>query len=146
MTAVTRDMRQIGGYKAATSNGSKEIQEVVDIAPRAEAYHSDGWAAYKSVNYCTEHHAHLDKSETYTVEGVNADLRQYIPGFARRSRCFYRSIETMQAVLAVFVRAFNKFALEKHKVRRLAKHKPTTFSRVHKWQDVPCALIDFIYA
>ena len=145
MTAVTREVRQIGGYRAAASNWSKEIQEVVDMAPRAEAYHSDGWAAYKSVNCCAEHHAHSDKSETYTVEGVNADLRHYIPGFARRSRCFYRSIETMRAVLAVFVRAFNKFALAKYKVRRLAKHKPTTTSRVHKWQDVPFALVDFLY-
>jgi len=146
MTAVTREVRQIGGYKAAASNGSKEIQEVVDTAPQAEAYHSDGWAAYKSVNYITEHHAHLDKSETYTVEGVNADLRHYIPGFARRSRCFYRSTETMQAVLFVFVRAYNKFGLEKHMVRVPVNHKPTSTSRLHKWQEPPFALIDFLHA
>ena len=146
MTAVTRDMRQIGGYQAETSNGSEELQEVVDTAPRAEIYHSDGWSGYKGVSYSGEHQAHLDKSETYTVEGVNADLRQYIPGFARRSRCFYRSFETMRAVLDVFVRAYNEFCLEKYKVRRLANHRPTTNSRVHKWQEVPFALIDFLHA
>jgi len=146
MTAVTRDMRQIGGCKAADSNGSKELQEVVNRAPTAGDYHSDGWSGYKGVFYCGKHHAHLDKSETYTVEGVNADLRQYIPGLARRSRCFYRSFETMRAVLAVFVRAYNKFCLEKHKVRVPVNHKPTSKSRLHKWQQPPFSLMDFISA
>jgi len=33
-----------------------------------------------------------DKRDTYTVEGVNADLRHYIPILARRSRCFARNL------------------------------------------------------
>jgi IS1 family transposase len=139
-------MRQIGGFKAAYSNGSAELQEVVNRAPAAKDYHSDGWSGYKGVFYCGEHHAHLNKSETYTVEGTNADLRHYIPGLARRNRCFYRSLDTLRAVLAVFVRAFNKFALEKHKVRVPVIHKPASKSRLHKWRQPPFSLIDFISA
>ena len=145
MTAVTREVRQIGGYHAEWSNGSEELQEVVDSAPKAEIYHSDGWSGYKGVSYGGEHRAHLDKSETYTVEGVNADLRRYIPGLARRSRCFYRSLDTLRAVLFVFVRAYNQFCLEKHEVRIPVKHKPTSTSRLHKWQQPPFAIIDFLH-
>jgi len=75
-------MRQIGGFGVEWSNGSEELQEVVDSAPKADIYHSDGWSGYKGVAYGGEHQAHLDKTETYTVEGVNADLRHYIPGLA----------------------------------------------------------------
>ena len=128
------------------SNGSEELQKVVDSAPKAKVYHSDGWSGYKGVEYSGEHEAHLDKSETYTVEGVNADLRHYIPGFARRSRCFYRSLETVQAVLLVFVRAYNRFCLEKHEARRPVVHKSTSTSRLHKWQEPPFVLIDFFSA
>jgi hypothetical protein len=54
-----------------------------------------------------------DKSNTFTVEGVNADLRHYIPVLARRSRCFPRKPETLRAVIAVFVEAYNRFGKAK---------------------------------
>ncbi|MCM1473293.1 MAG: hypothetical protein NC040_04500, partial [Muribaculaceae bacterium] len=56
-----------------------------------------------------------DKSDTFTVEGVNADLWHYIPVLARRSRCFSRSLETLKAVVAVFVDAYNQFGFAKFK-------------------------------
>ena len=59
-----------------------------------------------------------DKSNTFTVEGVNADLRHYIPLLARRSRCFPRKLETLYAVVAVFVDAYNKFGVAKMKFRQ----------------------------
>lgn len=43
-----------------------------------------------------------NKNDTFTAEGVNADLRHYIPTLPRRSRCFPRKLEDLQAVLAVF--------------------------------------------
>jgi IS1 family transposase len=46
-----------------------------------------------------------NKRDTHNVESVNADLRHYIPGLARRSRCFFRSLKTFQAVLKVFIDA-----------------------------------------
>ena len=42
-----------------------------------------------------------------------SDFRHYIPALHRRSKCFFRSIETMNAVFKIFVHAFNKFALAK---------------------------------
>ena len=40
-----------------------------------------------------------NKNDIFTVEGVNADLCHYIPTLARRSRCFPRKLENLQAVL-----------------------------------------------
>ena len=49
------------------------------------------------------------------VEGVNSDLRRYIPALQRRSKCFFRSLETMNSVFKIFVHAFNSFADHKSK-------------------------------
>ena len=144
ITFIDREKRQIVGHSVSERKNAEAIQEVADCTPPAEEYHSDKNAAYGKVMFYGNHYAHADKSETYTVEGVNADLRTYIPGFARRSRCFYRCIETLRAVMAVFVRAFNKFALKKYHTRKLAQHKPSSKSRLHKYKDSPFALIDFI--
>ncbi len=71
-----------------------------------------------------------DKSNTFTVEGINADLRHYIPVLARRSRCFPRSPETLKAVVAVFVDAYNQFGLAKFKYRQKRKNGELPFSTV----------------
>ena len=73
-----------------------------------------------------------------------SDLRRYIVGFARRSKCFYRKIETVKAILTVFVTAYNRFGEYKSKHQVLARHKPTSTSRLHKYSDLPLGLIDFI--
>ena len=44
-----------------------------------------------------------DKSNTHIVEGVNADLRHYIPILARHSRCFARKLKTLQRNLDLLV-------------------------------------------
>jgi len=49
------------------------------------------------------------------VEGVNSDLRIYIPALQRRSKCFFRSLETMNSVFKIFVHAFNNFSGHKSK-------------------------------
>ena len=143
ITFIDRETRQIVGHKVSGNKSVETIQGVADSAPKAETYHSDGYSAYKETLYHGKHYAHLDKSETYTVEGVNSDLRKYIPGFARRSKCFYRSIDTVIAVMAVFVRAFNAFALKKFHTRILAVHRPTSKSRLHKYKESPFSLIHF---
>jgi IS1 family transposase len=50
----------------------------------------------------------------HNVESVNADLRHYIAGLRRKSRCFFRSLETMRAVLTVLINAYNKFGHAKY--------------------------------
>lgn len=144
ITFIEREKRRIVGHKVSERKDAEAIQEVADRAPPADEYHSDKNAAYGKVMFCANHYAHHDKSETYTVEGVNSDLRTYIPGFARRSKCFYRSIETVRAVMNVFVMAFNKFALKKYHTRKLSQHKSSSKSRLHKYKDSPFSLIDFI--
>ncbi|MDR0937443.1 MAG: hypothetical protein LBM98_12275, partial [Oscillospiraceae bacterium] len=101
-----------------TDKSSKHIQAMVDAAPEAEKYCTDGYTGYLDVAYPGKHIRNVrDKSDTFTVEGVNADLRHYIPILARSSRCFPRKLETLQAVLAVFAEAYNRFGVAKLKWR-----------------------------
>jgi len=48
-----------------------------------------------------------NKSDTYIIEGINADLRHYIAALRRRIRCFFRRLETLKAVLTLFINAYN---------------------------------------
>ena len=111
-TMVSREPRQLVGFDVSTEKSSKYIQGIVDNAPEADFYCTDGYNGYLDVVYPGRHIRNVhDKSDTFTVEGVNADLRHYIPILARRSRCFPRSIEKLKAVLSVFMEAYNRFHL-----------------------------------
>ena len=109
-TMVSREPRQLVGFDVSMEKSSKYIQGIVDNAPDADFYCTDGYNGYLDVTYPGKHIRNVhNKSDTFTVEGVNADLRHYIPILARRSRCFPRSLETLTAVLSVFADAYNKF-------------------------------------
>jgi IS1 family transposase len=144
MLAVTREPRKIVASKVTVSRTVEQIQEMIDSSPAAETYYSDGYLLYQDVSYWGKHIIAPGKSQTYTVEGVNADLRHYLSGLARRKRCFYRRIETLIAVLRVFVDAYNRFGAIKAMCQRLAVHKPSSTSRLHKYSDLPFGLIDFL--
>jgi IS1 family transposase len=134
MTIVSRNPRQIVGFDVSFDKSSARIQNMVDAAPPADLYYSDGYVGYLDVVYPGYYIRNIrDKSDTYTVEGVNADLRHYIPLLARRSRCFARKLETLQAVLAVFVDAYNRFGEAKHAYRQ---RRPSG--------ELPFALVNFI--
>lgn len=143
MVAVTREPRQIVGLEVTDTRTVEQIQSIVDSSPAAQAYYSDGFSIYRDISYWGKHTVAPKKSQTYTVEGVNADIRQYIPGLARKKRCFYRSIETLKAVLRLFVDAYNRFGAKKALYQKPVNHKDTSTSRLHKYADVPFALIDF---
>ena len=113
ITRVNREKRQIVGYDIAFDKSRERIQKLVDSSPKAEYYYSDAYSAYSEICYYGTYSALKNKSQTYTVEGVNSDLRHYIPPLRRKSKCFFRSIETAKAVFKIFVFAFNKFALAK---------------------------------
>ena len=116
MTMVSRQPRQIVGFDVAFDKSPSRIQQIVDAAPPTSQYCTDGWLGYVDVIYPGEHVRNThDKSDTFTVEGINADLRHYIPGLARRSRCFYRTLETLKAVLNLFALAYNRFGQAKFK-------------------------------
>ncbi len=134
ITMVRRNPRQIAGFDAARDKSPDRIQRIVDNAPPSITYYTDGYTGYIDVVYPGKHVRNVhNKRDTFTVEGVNADLRHYIPLLARRSRCFARSLDTLLAVLEVFVDAYNQFGLAKFEYRK--KHP----SRV-----LPFALADFL--
>lgn len=128
---VSREPRQIAGIDVAFDKSSRRIQAIVDAVPPAEKYCTDGWGGYLNVIYPGEYVRNTrSKSDTFTVEGVNADLRHYIPILARRSRCFARKIETLRAVVEVFVDAYNRFGEAKHRYRQLHNKAATPFAFV----------------
>ncbi len=129
MTMVSRNPRQIVGFDVAFDKSPERIQKMVDNASDAVKYCSDGYLGYIDVVYPGKHIRNIrDKSDTYTVEGVNADLRHYIPILARRSRCFARKLETLRAVLEVFVDAYNEFGIAKYHYRKFYKTSELPFS------------------
>jgi IS1 family transposase len=134
MTMVSRKPRKIVGFDVAYDKSPARIQRIVDGAPPGLRYHSDGWNGYIDVVYPGQHRSNTrDKSDTFTVESVNADLRHYIPILARRSRCFARTLETLHAVMEVFVDAYNQFGCEK------LKYRQTRLSG-----EVPFSVVDFL--
>ena len=134
ITLVSRAPRQIVGFDAAFDKSPERIQAIVDKAPEAEQYCTDGWSGYVDVVYPGRHIRNIcNKDDTFTVESVNADLRHYIPILRRRSRCFARSLETLRAVLAVFADAYNLFGVAKSAYRK----KRTS-------GEVPFAITDFL--
>lgn len=104
MTMVSRAPRQIVGFDVAFDKSALRIQRIVDSGPEADFYCTDGYLGYVDVVYLGKHIRNVNnKNDTYTAEGINADLRHYIPILRRRSRCFPRKLETLQAVLELFV-------------------------------------------
>jgi IS1 family transposase len=129
MTTVSRNPRQIVSFDVAFDKSPPRIQSMVDNAPEAETYFTDGYFGYIDIIYPGRHVRNIrDKSDTFTVEGVNADLRHYIPVLARRSRCFARKLETLYAVIDVFVDAYNQFGKAKYKYRQTRKTGELPFS------------------
>jgi len=146
MTMISREPRQIVSFDVQHDMKSFRLQGVVDNGPDAKTYYTDGCMTYLDVVFPGKHKRNIrNKRDTHIVEGINADLRHYISGLARRSRCFYRSIETLQAVLEVFINAYNKFGAEKLKYRVPTKHKePRKSKYLHKFRDTPFSILDFL--
>ncbi len=129
MTMVSREPRQVVGFDVAYDKSPARIQRIVDNAPYAEKYCTDGYFGYIDVIYPGQHIRNVrDKSDTFTVEGVNADLRHYIPILRRKSRCFARKLDTLKTVLEVFVEAYNRFGVAKMKYRLNRKSRELPFS------------------
>ena len=91
------------------------MQSVVDSAPHAASYFSDAFNTYRELCWWGEHTSMYDKSQTYSVEGANADLRHYLARLARRSRCFSRCPRALARAVDLFVRCSNARQLQKQK-------------------------------
>ena len=133
---VSRLPRQIVEIDAAFDKSPERIQALVDAAPPAKNYATDGFFGYVDVVYPGKHIRNIsNKNDTFTVESVNADLRHYIPILRRRSRCFPRKLETLKAVLEVFAGAYNAFGLAKMKFRQ---------NRDPNSRELPFSVLDFL--
>ena len=85
------------------------LQAVINAAPSAHQYYSDALPAYDALVYYPGHHQSLpNKSQTYSVEADNAELRHYLARLARRSRCFSRSEEALTDAITLFIFAWNR--------------------------------------
>lgn len=146
MTMVSREPRQIVGFEVQTSKSAVHIQKIVDSAPWAKNYCTDGYVGYLDVVFPGKHIRNIrDKRHTHNVESINADLRHHIPVLARRSRCFCRKIETLQAVIEIFVDAYNKFGKAKLKHRKPTAHKQANEGKhLHKYRELPFSVLDFL--
>ena len=109
---------------------------MVDNGPEAEYYCTDGYWGYVNIVYPGKHIRNIhDKSDTFTVEGINAYIRHYIPILRRRSRCFPRTVKTLRAVLDLFVQAYNAFGIAKMKFRKNINPKS---------RELPFSVLDFL--
>ena len=146
MPLISRTPRQIVNFAVESSKSAEDIQPIVDNAPTAWQYNTDGYHGYMDVIFPGYHRRNVEnKKHTHNVESVNADLRHYLPGLRRRSRCFYRSLETLRAVLSIFVNAYNKFGAAKLRYRQKLLE---TYGNVTKfwssYKNPPFSIYDYL--
>ena len=122
MTAVDRATRCIVGVAVVCERTTDALQTLLDTSVWAAQYFSDAFNLYLSGIYAGVHQALPDKSQTYSVEGDNAELRHYLARLARASRCFSRSIHALRAAVQLFVYAWNARQLYKRDHPRYPAH------------------------
>ena len=99
------------------------MQDILYETVQGSAYYSDLYSSYQTVLYWPAiHHPMPDKSETYSVEGDNAELRHYLARLVRKSRCFSRCDKALRKAIKIFVFAFNKRQLYKQQYPKYPAH------------------------
>lgn len=123
MTLVDRRTSCILGWAVDWDRSEFTLQQMVDTDSQAAYYFSDLFAPYRRLIYTPGRHTPMpDKSETYRVEGDNAELRHYLARLARRSRCFSRCIHALRAAIKLFVFAWNSRQLYKSRYPKYTAH------------------------
>lgn len=110
MIAVARESRLIVGEWVTPVFDAPGMQAMADRLPEASRYCTDGSEVYPEIIWpeAAWHHVSIGKEETYTIEGINADLRTYLGRLKRRSRCFSRSMEKLREAVRLFVWHYNR--------------------------------------
>lgn len=109
MTFVERKTSCIVGWSVQAERTQTDLQALLDASPQAVWYYSDLFATDKTLLYTPGTHTPMpDKSETYRVEGMNAELRHYLARLARRSRCCSRCIHALRCAIRLFVYVWNR--------------------------------------
>jgi len=123
--AVDRQTHCLLAWVVSTTRGAETLQPLVDqTAPlHPQWYFSDGWEAYGGLWYSRgKHWVAPGKSQTFSVEGVNADLRHYLARLGRRSRCFSRSLAALARAVSLFAYCYNARQLHKRRYPKLTAH------------------------
>jgi IS1 family transposase len=115
VVSVARESRLIVGADVLKERSWEKMQSYADELPFANRYCTDDLAVYGELLWPpnpqggrSSYVISYGKDETYTIEGVNADLRTYLGRLKRRSRCFSRSIDALKRALRLFVWHYNK--------------------------------------
>jgi IS1 family transposase len=120
---VDRRTRCFIGCNVVWQRGVENMQKVVDQGPAAKMYHSDAFAIYNLLGYYPGRYTVSEgKTDTYSVEGDNAELRHYLARLARRSRCFSRCPYALCCALVLFFYAFNSRQLYKQQYPNYPAH------------------------
>lgn len=129
MTIVERSTSCIVGWAVDAERTEAVMQALVDTAPQAVVYYSDDFSTYSALLYTPGIHISMtDKSQTYRVEGDNAELRHYLARLGRRSRCFSRCLRALRRAVKLLVYAWNR--------RQLYRQR---------YPNYPAHLIQFVY-
>lgn len=91
------------GWKVVWEGTLPAIREMMDTAPKAKQYYSDSFDAYDCLWYLAGRYEFCDgKTDMYSVEGGNAELRHYLARLARASRYFSRCPYALVCTLRMF--------------------------------------------
>lgn len=102
-------------WLVVTERTEQTMQPIVDDAPPAWQYCTDGFITYGALNYHQGLHLVAEgKSQTYSVEAGNAELRHYLARLAKHSRCFSRCLKALRNALKLFVHCWNRRQLFLH--------------------------------
>ncbi|NJL57043.1 IS1 family transposase [bacterium] len=63
-----------------------------------------------------------NKSETFRVEGVNAELRHYLARLRRNTRCFSKCVQAFIRSVKLFVFAWNRRQLHRQRFPNYPAH------------------------
>lgn len=120
---MDRATRCILSWAVAFQADEEVVQGALDHVPSARWYYSDAAPVYEGLMYYPGiHMPQSDKSQTYSVEGDNAELRHYLARLGRKSRCFSRSIDALFDAIRLFVYCWNHRQLYKQRFPQYPAH------------------------
>jgi IS1 family transposase len=103
VTYIDRATRCIMNWTVTFERSDEVLQDLLDDTQPARWYYSDAALVYAELLYPETHFMMSDKSQTFSVEGVNAELRHYLARLVRRSPCFSRCPLALHCAVCLFV-------------------------------------------
>jgi len=132
LTLEDRTTRCLLGWAVVWERTQEVIQQLVDEAPKAKWYYSDGFDAYAHLWYhLGRYEVSEGKSDTYSVGADNAELRHYLARLARKSRSFSRCPQALRCGLRLFSFCYNSRQLYRQRYPKYPAHLMDFTSALH---------------